>query len=34
MKAELNISAMSNIVCMSKCPESAEFVCGINYRMS
>ena len=33
MKVELGISHMSNVMTMSKCPEYAESICGIMYRV-
>lgn len=33
MRVDLNVSAASRIVEMSKCPESSESFCGIAYRL-
>lgn len=33
-KVELKISKVSEEVFMGKCPEAAEWTCGINYRLS
>ena len=32
MKVELGISMATNVATVSKCPETTEVMCGINYR--